>query len=122
MKTRHQNLTIWKKSMQIAEEIYRNLESHKKDPALWALTDQIRRSSLSVPSNIAEGSYRSTKKEFIYFLKVAQGSCAEMQTQLTLLSQLSANTSYQDKDQEILVLMKQINAFISSLRKKNEPK
>jgi len=63
----HKDLEVWKKSMDLVSNIYKITESFP-NKELYGLTNQIRRSAVSVPSNIAEGAARSSKKEFIQFL------------------------------------------------------
>jgi four helix bundle protein len=75
-----EDLEVWKTSMNLSVLIYRAL----KDCKDFGLRDQIQRSSVSIPSNIAEGFERKSNKEYIYFLHIAQGSCAELRTQLYL--------------------------------------
>jgi len=75
-----EDLDIWKQSMRQATEIYGVL----KDCKDFAFKDQIQRSAVSVPSNIAEGFERNTNKEFIQFLYIAKGSNGELTTQLYL--------------------------------------
>lgn len=82
-----EKIHVWQKSMQLAEFIY---ESTKKMPKeeLYGLVSQMRRAAVSVPSNIAEGSQRSTGKDFANFLLIARGSLAELKTQFVLASRL----------------------------------
>jgi len=75
-----EDLDIWKESMQIAFQIYALFKSCKD----FGFKDQIQRSAVSVPSNIAEGFERQTNKEFIQFLHIARGSCGELRTQIYL--------------------------------------
>lgn len=75
-----EDLHIWQDSMTICEEVYKNI-SHCRD---FGYKDQIQRSSVSVPSNIAEGYERQTTKEFVQFLYISKGSNAELRTQLIL--------------------------------------
>lgn len=91
----HKNLKIWQRSMAIVEMVYRETVDFPMEEK-YGLTSQIRRASSSIPSNIAEGSGRQSKKEFKYFLSIALGSCYEVDTQLELarrLSILSSKTS-----------------------------
>ena len=81
------DLEIWKRSMSLAERLYRVTEAFPKTEACGP-TAQIRRSALSVPSNIAEGFARSGGPEFRQFLYVAHGSLAELMTQLMLAGRL----------------------------------
>ena len=79
-----EDLKVWKESMQLAYELYKIL----KECNDYSLRDQIRRSAVSIPSNIAEGYDRNTNKEFIQFLYIAKGSCSELRTQLYLAYKL----------------------------------
>ena len=79
----YQDLIVWQKAMRLAREVYtiaRQLPIEEK----FALADQIRRSAVSIPSNIAEGKSRGTSKDFIHFLHIARGSNAELMTQVLL--------------------------------------
>ncbi|MEO0506325.1 MAG: four helix bundle protein [Bacteroidota bacterium] len=78
-----EQILVWKKARQLNKEIYQltSKNSFSKD---FALRDQIRRASISVSSNIAEGYGRKTNKEFLYFLGVAKASCYEVKSQLYL--------------------------------------
>jgi four helix bundle protein len=74
---------IWQRGIQLAINCYR-LTEHFPKSELYGLTSQIRRSSISVPSNIAEGYGRKTKGEYIHFLHIALGSLRELDTQLII--------------------------------------
>ncbi len=75
-----EDLTVWQEAMDLAEMVYKAMKNCKD----YGFRDQIQRSSVSVPSNIAEGFDRQTNKEFIQFLYIAKGSCSELRTQLYL--------------------------------------
>ena len=75
-----EDLDIWKEAMKICKDVY-SLFKECKD---YGLKDQIQRSAVSIPSNIAEGYERKGSKETIQFLYIAKGSCGEMRTQLYL--------------------------------------
>ena len=79
----YQELIVWQKATDLAVEIYKVAKKLPKEE-LYVLSDQMRRAAVSIPSNIAEGQSRSSKKEFIYFLSIALGSKAELETQLLL--------------------------------------
>ncbi len=83
----YRNLSIWEKGMEIAKETYL-LAKELPNSEKYGLTSQITRSAVSIPSNIAEGCSRDTKNGFHYFMKVALGSCYELETQLTLITDL----------------------------------
>ncbi len=82
----YKDLDVWKKSFELCVDIYTTTKSFPKEE-LYGLTSQIRRASLSIPSNISEGSKRG-QKEFLQFLKIAHGSGAETETQLLLAFRL----------------------------------
>ncbi len=73
-----EDLDVWKRSRQLSADIYKHLRSLKD----YGFKDQITRSGLSIPSNIAEGFERGTQKECIAFLSYAKGSCGELRTQI----------------------------------------
>ncbi len=73
-----EDLDIWKRSTQLATELYKHF-SNGND---YGFKDQITRSGLSIPSNIAEGAERNSEKDFIRFLQYSKGSCGELRTQI----------------------------------------
>jgi four helix bundle protein len=81
------NIIAWKKAMILAKDVYMLTKKFPKEE-LYGLTAQIRRSVISIPSNIAEGSGRGGEKEFSRFLDIAISSSFEMETQLILAHQL----------------------------------
>jgi four helix bundle protein len=83
----HKKLDVWNLAMGLAVEVYRLTETFPKDQR-YGLTDQIRWAAVSIPSNIAEGAARQTRKEFANFLHIAQGSVSEVDTQLELARRL----------------------------------
>lgn len=82
-----QKLIIWQKSMDITEDVYRLSAKFPKEEK-YGLNSQIRRSAVSVPSNIAEGAGRNTDGEYKNFLGIASGSSNELITQLVLANRL----------------------------------
>jgi four helix bundle protein len=82
---RFEDLQVWKDSMNMTVSVYENFKLCKD----YGFKDQIQRAAVSVPSNIAEGYERQTNKEFIQFLYIAKGSCAELRTQLYLSIKLN---------------------------------
>jgi four helix bundle protein len=83
----HKDLDVWNKAMELAEKLYSLTTKFPKEER-YGFTFQIRRSAVSIPSNIAEGAARNSNKEFIQFLYVAMGSLAEIETQLLLAKRL----------------------------------
>ncbi len=103
--------------MKLVEDVYQSIEALPKTE-LYALTDQIKRSAVSVPSNIAEGQKRLNKQETIQFCGIALGSLAELQTQLLLCQNLyGINTEHLIDECDQVGRM--LTALIRSLRSKN---
>ena len=80
-------LVVWQKGIDLVVEIYRLVKKLPKEEN-YALSDQMRRAAVSIPSNIAEGKNRSSDKEFVRFLYIAKGSTAEIETQLFICIKL----------------------------------
>ncbi len=83
----YMELKIWSKAMLLVEEVY-HLAKKLPDDEKFGMISQIKRCSVSIPSNIAEGAGRNSKKEFIHFLSISNGSTTELETQLILISRL----------------------------------
>jgi four helix bundle protein len=79
----YKDLLVWQKGIQLAKEIYRITQTFSNEER-FGLVSQMRRGVVSIPSNIAEGQARHTTKEFVQFVSHAEGSVAEMDTQLIL--------------------------------------
>lgn len=77
----YKKLIVWQKSMNLVVEVYKIVKLLPKEET-YALSDQMRRSVISIPSNIAEGQGRDSTREYIRFLSIARGSCFELDTQL----------------------------------------
>ena len=113
------DLTVWQKAMELVAEVYL-LVKKLPNEELFALSDQIRRSSISIPSNIAEGQARNSVKEFIHFLAIAKGSKAELETQLLLCVKINYlnNTEIENAINLIQEIGKMLNALQNSLKTK----
>jgi four helix bundle protein len=83
----HRDLDVWKNGIELVKKIYILTKDFPKKE-IYTLTSQIRRSAISIPSNIAEGAARNSKKEFIQFLYIALVSAAELETQLIVAKEL----------------------------------
>ena len=83
----YRDLLVWQKALDLAVLVYRLSEKFPKSE-IYGLTSQVRRASVSVPSNIAEGYGRGSRKEYLQFLSVAQGSLKELETQVILAERL----------------------------------
>ncbi|MCF7845672.1 MAG: four helix bundle protein [Candidatus Peribacteraceae bacterium] len=87
-------LIVWQKAFTLIKSIYRFTESFPKNEE-FGLKSQIRRASVSIVSNIAEGSVRSTRRDYANFLSTALGSAAELETQILLSTELGYFNKYQ---------------------------
>lgn len=92
----YKELLVWQKSVDYVTEIYTCTKSFPKEE-LYSLTSQIRRSFISIPSNIAEGHSRKSTLDYLQFLKIARGSCAELDTQLIIAKNLNYLSSEEFK-------------------------
>lgn len=97
----YQDLNVWQKSMELARVVY-GLVKFLPREELYALSDQMRRAVVSIPSNIAEGYYRNSTRDYIRFLSMAKGSLGEIETQLLLCE----NFGYLQNEQIIPALTK----------------
>jgi four helix bundle protein len=120
MKT-HKDLKIWIESMDMVTYVYKITALFPKEE-MYSLTSQIRRSTVSIPSNIAEGAGRRSKKEFNQFLYVALGSLAELETQLLIAFNVGYldKQIYEDLNDKILQLIKMITSFINHINNTND--
>ncbi len=91
----HKDLQVWKLAMDLAENVYLFTRSFPKEE-LYGLTSQMRRAAVSVPSNIAEGAARASKKEFIQFLYISLGSLSELETQWLLANKMGTVSELPD--------------------------
>lgn len=87
-------LLVWQHSMELVKEIYR-ITSQLPSSETFNLVKQIRRSAISIPSNIAEGKTRRTKQEFLQFLRIANASAAELETQLIIAKEIYPHIDFQ---------------------------
>lgn len=114
----YKDLLIWQKGIEIVKEIYLICVDFPKDE-LYGLQSQIKRSSISIPSNIAEGWGRNYSKSYVQFLNYSRGSLLELETQMIIALEL--NFISIEKFNKIQSLIteesKMLNAFIKSIDK-----
>ena len=115
MVSSYKDLVVWQKAMNLVVLTYRVVKLLPKEEN-YALSDQMRRAAVSIPSNIAEGQSRNSTKEFANFLSIAKGSNAELQTQCMICVYLSYMT--QEQAQPILDLSEEVSKMLSSLIQK----
>lgn len=113
----HKNLDAWKQSIEFVSEIYTITDKFPKEE-IYGLTNQIRRSAVSIPSNIAEGAARQSDKELIQFLYVALGSLAEIETQLIVAKNLSYLKEADVPSEKLETIKKLIIGLIKYLKTK----
>lgn len=117
MKHNFKNLNIWKLALDLANEVYNLTDQFPKNEE-FGLKSQLRRCSVSVASNIAEGSSRSSNKDFNRFLEISLGSLYELQTQIII----SSNRNYFDLEKldnienKIIELQRMISGFQKKLQ------
>ncbi len=112
----HKDLIVWQKSMDLVCLIYEITEQFPREE-IYGLTSQMRRSSVSIPSNIAEGRRRGSKRDFVQFLRVACASGAELETQLTIAKRLPKTKHLDYKKAEGLLdeIQKMLTVMIAKL-------
>jgi S23 ribosomal protein. len=113
----HKDLDVWKKSMEMVAYIYRLTRQFPSDEQ-FGLTSQIRRSAVSIPSNIAEGAARNSDKEFKQFLYIALGSASEVETQILLAEKLGFLESAGTFQNDISDIRKMLTGLISYVSKR----
>ena len=109
-------MKIWNDSVSFAVLVYKNTKSFPHEE-MYGLTSQLRRASVSVPSNIAEGSKRTTEKDFRSFLATALGSCAEIETQLYISKEVGylKEKEYLDLSLKLSEIMNMIAVFSKNI-------
>jgi len=111
MVSRFEDLEVWKRSTRLAVDVYK-VFSDCRD---FGFKDQITRSALSIPSNIAEGYERSSNNEFIRFLNIAKGSCGELRTQIYIA--LEIGYLNEEEGERLIEESQEISAMLSGLIK-----
>ncbi len=107
--TSFRDLVIWQRGLDIAKEVYKITKVLPKDET-FGLISQMRRSAVSISSNIAEGRGRNSRKDFIQFLHIAQGSLFELETQLILVKDL-----YKIDIRDILKIIEEEQKMLSGM-------
>lgn len=112
----YKDLQVWQRAMDVAVGVY-SICSQLPKYEQFGLADQLRRAAVSVPSNIAEGQKRTSRAETVHLTSIAQGSIAELETQLELVERIYAiNTSNIRQDTEVVARM--LTALGRALRSK----
>ena len=113
------NLNAYIKAKELVSMVYALIKKFPKEEQ-YALCDQLRRAVISIPSNIAEGSSRTSEKDFAHFLEISLGSSFEVETQLLISKNLHyiSEEKYIEIMNELAILQKQLNNFIQTIRLK----
>lgn len=116
----YKELHVWQKSIELVECIY-DVTRTLPDEERFGLVSQMRRSALSIPSNIAEGHGRKTDGDFSYFLRVAFGSSSELETQLVIAKRLKmlSDKDYDNLTQRLVEVRKMLNKLITAVQAKS---
>ena len=117
MSASFEDLEVWKKSCRLSVRLYELL----KDSRNYGMKDQMLRASISIPSNIAEGSERKSIPDFQRFLNIAQGSAAELRTQIYISREVNIFSDLEAKEliRELKLISKMLQALHSSLKSVN---
>jgi four helix bundle protein len=115
----YKDLLVWQKGIAVVKRVYQPTQTFP-DTERYGLVSQMRRAAISIPSNIAEGQARHTRKEFIQFLSHSEGSVAELETHLILSVELGYCTV--EDTQEVAGLATELSKMLDSLRRKLEVK
>ena len=110
----HKELLVWQKAMQLVVDVYNLIRLLPKEET-YGLSDQMRRAAISIPSNIAEGNARSSQKDMVHFLYIAQGSRAELKTQLELCELIGYISK--ERLEPVLMQTQEIGRMLSGLIK-----
>ncbi len=113
----YKDLIVWQKSRLLVKEVYTLIRQLPREEQ-YALTSQIQRAAVSIPSNIAEGYGRNYRTEYIRFLNIARGSCYELETQLILCLDLGYCSERQTESS--ISLLHEIERLLITLIKKLE--
>ena len=117
MKRKHHDLHVWQEAMALTKDIYRVTAQFPREE-VYALTNQMRRAAVSIPSNIAEGVARTSSRELLQFLSIARGSLSELETHVILAQDLG----YLNDKQPLLARIERsfglLGGLINSVEKK----
>ncbi|MFZ2300232.1 MAG: four helix bundle protein [Candidatus Moraniibacteriota bacterium] len=112
----YKDLIVWQKALQLVAAVY-ELTAAFPSQEMYGLTSQMRRAAVSIPSNIAEGSRRSTQKDFRHFLLIAYGSGSELETQIEVVKILpfGKNADFSRVDSLLIEVMRMLNSLTRKL-------
>ncbi|MCK5027197.1 MAG: four helix bundle protein [Candidatus Pacebacteria bacterium] len=108
------DLIVWQRSMELVKEIYKETAKLPK-AEIYGLVSQMRRCAISIPSNIAEGKKRGTRKDYVHFLRIANGSASELETQIIITKDI-----YKLHQSTALVKIEEVQKMLNAMIKKLE--
>lgn len=113
----YKELIVWQKSFNLSKGIFKVTVNFPKSET-YGLVSQMRRASVSIPSNIAEGYSRGHKQEYLQFIRIAFGSAAELETQLLLAKELGFvdESNFEDLNNLLTEVLKMLNKLISKIQ------
>jgi four helix bundle protein len=114
MKKSFKELTVWQEAMNLVEMVYQQTIILPKTE-MYGLTSQIKRAAVSIPANIAEGNGRKSRKEYLQFLSIANGSIMELETHILILERLKLITS--EVSEQMQNQLNSVGRLLSALRK-----
>lgn len=117
MERTHHRLKAWQQSIELVSLVYISTKSFPRHE-VYALTAQMRRSAVSIASNIAEGAARTSVKEFLNYLSMARGSLSELETQIIISQRLGYLKSDRKLDEKVEVMFQLIGGLIQSIKSK----
>ena len=110
-KASFKELQVWQRGITLAQEMYRST-SKLPNHEMFGLKSQMCRAAVSIPSNIAEGQKRGTKKDFSQFLRIAYGSSAELETQIIIAESVYPSVDFSKSKQLLVEIQKMLPSLI----------
>lgn len=111
----YRDLNVWQNAMNLVEDVYKITANFPKEEK-YGLISQIRRCSVSIPSNISEGFMRKSTKEYIQFIYISLGSLGELDTQMEIAVRLKFMESQKEFNEKLLLIRKQLYGLVKSLK------
>ena len=111
----YRDLNVWQNAMNLVEDVYKITANFPKEEK-YGLISQIRRCSVSIPSNISEGFMRKSTKEYIQFIYISLGSLGELDTQMEIAVRLKFIESQKEFNEKLLLIRKQLYGLVKSLK------
>ncbi|HEY4516978.1 MAG TPA: four helix bundle protein [Candidatus Paceibacterota bacterium] len=111
----HTDLIVWQKAVQLSVEIYKLTDTFPPRE-MYGISNQMRRAAVSIPSNIAEGRNRGTRKDYAHFLHMSYGSAAELETQILISKQLGYTKDESTVESLLREVSKMLHVMIEKLR------